>query len=947
MANNLNFIDDMTLNGILWQSGLLTSPNSEVTTITQIGDLTINNGSGKRIDGQLNNEGNINHISFQDVSLLFGALINNIGNYDLNGIIFSSYTSGGFNNLGILNITQLGGSIDAVFNNSGTVNIDPGSRLTLGGEGISDNGIFNLGDGSTFLYDAGNSDIFNGNTYTVTNNSQITGNGELNINSGIINLELSQGADIDVNLLTIRAGTLNVDQDFILPETTTIIGDISGRVLGHLNIEGNLTLSPTTVWQAGIIESSGMITNNGLLELQPWFTALNEFNPRKILTGQLDNHGIITHEDGLFDFLELTFGSILNNFNEYELNGLIRSNNRTSAFNNEAILNVVNTGGGFIDAVFNNTGTVNIDPGSRLILGADGVSNEGIFNLGNGSIFKYDGGAKSRFDNGNTYTLTKNSQINGMGELLLESGFLNFNISQGASIADTIILTLNRDGTFNIDDDWTLVTVTNWNGGTLQTSGIITNNGTLNIGNVDRKNIEGQLDNHGTIIHNNSTGQDVRLNFGAVINNLGNYELNGTLVSSYMSSELNNSGILNVTEFGGSIDTFFNNSGTVNLESASRLHLGGSGISNNGIFNLGDESTLLYDAGNSNILNGNIYTFTNNSQINGTGEFIVESGVFNLELSQGASIADTIILTLNRDITFNIDDDWTLLPVTNWNGGMLQTSGVLTNNGTLNIGNREQKNLDGQLDNYGTIIHNNSTSRSVWLNSSAVINNFANYELFGTISSGYDSSIFNNSGELSGQGIIGVTVNNSGHINVGNFNNSQVGRLTIDGNYLETDSSFLNFELGGYNSGTQYDKLDINGLARFDGTLNISLINGFLPVLGDSFDLITYDELHSVSELNFTGLTIDSDYEFSPEFSNNKLTLTVVEKTNNNPISLDIDGNGRLEQQDFNLIELYGTQLDEREFDFLVNNFSNDLMGENATRPDTDSILSYLNEAAD
>lgn len=57
---------------------------------------------------------------------------------------------------------------------------------------------------------------------------------------------------------------------------------------------------------------------------------------------------------------------------------------------------------------------------------------------------------------------------------------------------------------------------------------------------------------------------------------------------------------------------------------------------------------------------------------------------------------------------------------------------------------------------------------------------------------------------------------------------------------------------------------------------------------------------------------------------------------------LDIDKNNQVEQQDFNLINLFASQLDVLELGFLVNHFSNDLMAENATRPNADSIVAYF-----
>lgn len=71
-------------------------------------------------------------------------------------------------------------------------------------------------------------------------------------------------------------------------------------------------------------------------------------------------------------------------------------------------------------------------------------------------------------------------------------------------------------------------------------------------------------------------------------------------------------------------------------------------------------------------------------------------------------------------------------------------------------------------------------------------------------------------------------------------------------------------------------------------------------------------------------------------------TDTNLNLVNSNIYTLDIDGNGIVELQDYNLIELYAAQLDEVELDFLLNNFPNDLIGENATRTDAVSILAHF-----
>jgi Ca2+-binding RTX toxin-like protein len=123
-------------------------------------------------------------------------------------------------------------------------------------------------------------------------------------------------------------------------------------------------------------------------------------------------------------------------------------------------------------------------------------------------------------------------------------------------------------------------------------------------------------------------------------------------------------------------------------------------------------------------------------------------------------------------------------------------------------------------------------------------------------------------------------VTNSGLLNPRYASNTEFGLLTINGNYTETNSANINIQLGGTTAGTNFDQVDINGNATFDGTLNVSLLNNFTPTLGSTFDVLTYDSLSFLSNLNFTGLDINSTLQFLPQWFNNKLTLKVVDKAN-------------------------------------------------------------------
>ncbi|MCY2930170.1 MAG: PEP-CTERM sorting domain-containing protein [Planctomycetota bacterium] len=58
------------------------------------------------------------------------------------------------------------------------------------------------------------------------------------------------------------------------------------------------------------------------------------------------------------------------------------------------------------------------------------------------------------------------------------------------------------------------------------------------------------------------------------------------------------------------------------------------------------------------------------------------------------------------------------------------------------------------------------------------------------------------------------------------------------GNAWFTSGSVLEMEIGGADPGTQSDNLVYDGAATLSGTLNLSLINGFVPAYGQTFDII-------------------------------------------------------------------------------------------------------------
>lgn len=120
-------------------------------------------------------------------------------------------------------------------------------------------------------------------------------------------------------------------------------------------------------------------------------------------------------------------------------------------------------------------------------------------------------------------------------------------------------------------------------------------------------------------------------------------------------------------------------------------------------------------------------------------------------------------------------------------------------------------------------------------------------------------SIATGSGQIDGQ-----VENVSGIVAPGNG----IGTLAIEGRFANAPGGTLEFELGGPAAGTQYDRIEVDGLAALEGTLSVSLVNGFVPALGNSFAIIASDAVLG----EFTSLSV-------PTLAANKMWQVTYEAT--------------------------------------------------------------------
>ena len=125
---------------------------------------------------------------------------------------------------------------------------------------------------------------------------------------------------------------------------------------------------------------------------------------------------------------------------------------------------------------------------------------------------------------------------------------------------------------------------------------------------------------------------------------------------------------------------------------------------------------------------------------------------------------------------------------------------------------------------------------------------------------------------ITGAATLSGALTNAGTIDVGGGPGT-AGTLTINGSFTQTATGALNVEIGGTTAGSQYDQLVINGMANLGGTLNVTLLNGFVPIPGNTFRVLTFG-FSSGSFATITGLT-QPGFQFGTQYDSTDVELLV------------------------------------------------------------------------
>lgn len=290
-------------------------------------------------------------------------------------------------------------------------------------------------------------------------------------------------------------------------------------------------------------------------------------------------------------------------------------------------------------------------------------------------------------------------------------------------------------------------------------------------------------------------------------------------------------------------------SGSLAINSGGSLTVNGSltifsslYIDNGGVVTINTGGNLTMDFGGGNVIP---------AQLNNYGNTTVNAGgTFHLKLADVQLLGN---MTVNGSFINN--------SVVNSLSGNIIVNGVMTNNAPIFA-------YSGDIIiNTGGAFSNTPSYLSYFFNCNNLVIN--------------TGGVFSNTGTMNGNTIITGTLPNSGNIAPGN----SPGIITINGDYTAASSASHTMEIAG-TTPAQYDRINISGNAFLNGTLNVSLINGFVPSGVHDIIIISASSITGT----FSSVTIPSGYSLVYNTTNVTLHFGGILPVDINNFSADLEG---------------------------------------------------------
>jgi hypothetical protein len=528
-----------------------------------------------------------------------------------------------------------------------------------------------------------------------------------------------------------------------------------------------------------------------------------------------------------------------------------------------------------------------------------------------------------------TFTLT-NGTLDGSGNLAVtgtmrwERGTIRGNGAVNANGG----LTLSTTGTLTLTETRTLnnAGVATWMGIgaiNLASSAVLNNLEGATFRIQTNADINGGTFNNAGTITKELGGGDGITSIGATLNNSGTV----TVVSGalYLGGGGTHSGSLTAQE--GAEVRFTNGTHTVtgSVTSPDTMQFAGGTIT--------FESGSTFSAAERTVVSATV-SFNSGSQL-ALGEIELDGG--QLILSHGGPIETPLYTQTNGTLTGT--DPVTVTGMMRWERGTIRGNGAVNANGGLTLSTTATVMLTDTrtLNNAGVATWTGTGTIS--LGTSAVLNNLEGATFRIQTNADMSGGILNNSGTLTkelggGDGITLITanqLNNSGlievlsgtlqttgeylqtagatRVNGGEFRPTQTaninggtlegigtvtgniavagtgtaspglspGLLNITGSYTQSHSGRFAAEIGGLTAGTQFDRLAISGAATLDGRIEATLVNGFTPNVGDSFDVMAFAS-RTGDFTDESGLVLGGGFGFRKITSNTGVRLLFVQE---------------------------------------------------------------------
>jgi hypothetical protein len=446
------------------------------------------------------------------------------------------------------------------------------------------------------------------------------------------------------------------------------------------------------------------------------------------------------------------------------------------------------------------------------------------------------------------------------------------------------------------------------------TTNAVTNTGTFvipYIGNPPNINVQGTLNNTGTIeivpAAGGGDGIFLQIPSGENLTLTGNGKL---IMGDGTDNSYNNLPVIGDDLGGASILT---NQSTI--EGSGVIASGTQGLINKGTINANvpvgtadvmleiccEGSSGIVNSGTMEASNGGMLEIFPYTSFNNTGVLNAASGstiYFNddggpfLNLVDGTLTGGTYTITGTLQIPGNITTNAAKITLTGTASQILNPStnalaGFLTNTamGGFTLAGGQSFTSAGTFTNMGTITISKGCTFTLGEGGSYVQTGGETRVDGGlSISDGDDARVDTAAGSIKiakgvlfGKGgIIAASVSSDGTV-VAADSATSTGELTVTGSYIQGASGALDANISGASSG-EFSLLSIADKGTIGGTLNIRLLNNFVPLLGATFEILTAREVNGTFAA-VNGTAINSSEHFAVTYNSNNVTLTVVSGT--------------------------------------------------------------------